>query len=998
MARLKDSALARAIDFLAESFAQEPIVDPMWPPPQPPDVVKNALRSAAALEVCRRKLYHNELGAFTLTDLAAAGLGELLMEGSIQFIKAITPTVNQWGTGNLTEMYADPDTAQYVNKMAALVVTNDKISLGTRDTRGTQIYFGSIPTHQFSLCQPFLEITVRSDRDGRSVTGAVRTMSLVKFLQGANPVYPGNIDFDMVNFNPGFGASQVLSFVAGNARDPQGGAGMEIFTSPQTLVPAHEHGRTWHPRAAPIIDRMRPFLSIRDFTIDLYSANAGLLSFKTGRLRLILHDRARLAEIADLVNPNLFQRTEMTIEYGWNHPDGGGRGGNFSTNPYALLLNGSRKKEKYRVKNSRYSFTKEGEVEIDLELYLIGGDHFGTTHIVEDLIPNPAKEMRKLFEAIKVLVGNMLPQTSLQGSNTINAGEWKDVLNEQFFASMSDADSIPEIPQKVKDLVNTIKAAMEDSGRDLEAITSGAHVADLKIELDLLFGPPAGKGVDLQATGASNERSVQRAHKKTIANAILSKLNLMRKVPNKFAWAAALNPDLIQNIQTQAAYAASQIDREEPTADPFIPLTIPDQPVHPFDWHNSSLTGEQKHVSFGKIVMLFVAAPLASTGDFSEVQVVFYPFNKRAGAMGETENPATPAKNIATFPIDVEEFQSALTSAATKRRSPDMTVQEFIHYMAGNFIDDVTNEAYGLDLLPGTKRMGPDSKGNFKIKKAKGQKAKLSNKIDQALAEMGVADGIFNMPWLNVFLETYPARGPDTGPVKTLNPTSTILRIHIFDRAASPHRTAMSVIKSKAGKYRIIKKDTQAPDEPSNVWDLDLFTELVRRGRLTPFSGNQDVPGFLVKGPASNVKALIKSTMPSITYGTETSIIKNCSVSTMTNSELSTIFMLGSGGNGTPLAPTGAQASGIPLRAMPTRMSMTVMGCSMVEYGQQFFVDFGTGTTVDNIYTVIRVSHRITQGNFETDLDFIITDGYGEYESVANAVKVAANVITQGDT
>ena len=395
--------------------------------------------------------------------------------------------------------------------------------------------------------------------------------------------------------------------------------------------------------------------------------------------------------------------------------------------------------------------------------------------------------------------------------------------------------------------------------------------------------------------------------------------------------------------------------------------------------------------------MMFVAAPLASTGDFTEVQVVFYPFNKRAGAMGVIDDGATPANNICEFPINIEEFQESFTAAAFKRKTPNMSVQEFIHYLGNNFVDDVTSPAYGLNLRRDSSISTPDQKGNVKVKKKKGQKAQLASIPDQALSDLGVPDGVFKMPLLNVFLETFPSRGMDTGPVKTQDPTKTILRVHIFDRAASSHDTAMSMLASKAGRFKLLKKDPNEITEADAQLASGLMGEMLKQGIMVPLKGNQKSPGFLIKGPASSVKAIIKSSMPNITYGTQASIIKNCSVSTMTNSELSTIFMLGSGGSGSPLAPTGAQASGLPLRAMPTRMSMTIVGCPLIEYGQQFFIDFGTGTTVDNIYTVTRVSHRISQGNFETDLDFIITDGYGQYESIANQVAVLKSVAQGGD-
>ena len=43
----------------------------------------------------------------------------------------------------------------------------------------------------------------------------------------------------------------------------------------------------------------------------------------------------------------------------------------------------------------------------------------------------------------------------------------------------------------------------------------------------------------------------------------------------------------------------------------------------------------------------------------------------------------------------------------------------------------------------------------------------------------------------------------------------------------------------------------------------------------------------------------------------------------------------------------------------------------MFNFGQQFFIDFQTGTTVDDIYAVNGVSHKFTQGSYVTSIKFI---------------------------
>jgi hypothetical protein len=54
---------------------------------------------------------------------------------------------------------------------------------------------------------------------------------------------------------------------------------------------------------------------------------------------------------------------------------------------------------------------------------------------------------------------------------------------------------------------------------------------------------------------------------------------------------------------------------------------------------------------------------------------------------------------------------------------------------------------------------------------------------------------------------------------------------------------------------------------------------------------------------------------------------------------------------------------------------------------QQFFVDLGTGTTIDNLYNVVGLTHTIAPGNFTTEIKFGFYDSYGKYEGASSFSK-----------
>ena len=65
----------------------------------------------------------------------------------------------------------------------------------------------------------------------------------------------------------------------------------------------------------------------------------------------------------------------------------------------------------------------------------------------------------------------------------------------------------------------------------------------------------------------------------------------------------------------------------------------------------------------------------------------------------------------------------------------------------------------------------------------------------------------------------------------------------------------------------------------------------------------------------------------------------------------------------------------------------------ILEYAQQFFADFQTGTTVDNIYTVTKISHTFTPGKFETKMGMVPLDAFGKYRSVIQKVGAAIKIL-----
>ena len=79
---------------------------------------------------------------------------------------------------------------------------------------------------------------------------------------------------------------------------------------------------------------------------------------------------------------------------------------------------------------------------------------------------------------------------------------------------------------------------------------------------------------------------------------------------------------------------------------------------------------------------------------------------------------------------------------------------------------------------------------------------------------------------------------------------------------------------------------------------------------------------------------------------------------------------------------------------MPMQASGESFGCPLLNHGQQFFIDMGTGTTVDNVYAVSGLDHSISPGKFTTKFKLIPIDAFGKYESMVSQVSKAQAIIT----
>lgn len=786
------------------------------------------------------------------------------------------------------------------SKLSAYVMKSVQLLPATRDVNAIILFLTTIPTVEMSRAVPFLNIEVQISRPVfEPGTKRLQAMSLARFLEGS---------FDASNSPNDQNLLAALGEKDSQGEDTQRSiSGMELFTSPQTLV--NPDSSLDNNRAAPVIDKFRPFMSIENFSAELVP-HVGFFAYRKAELNITLHDRSRLADIADFIRPDLYQGTELLVEWGWSHP---------SDTIFGQLIDSMKMKEKMNVINASFSMTKSGEVKLKLDLATKGLNDFLTLRIGDDkTIITAADAVRKLQRKIGDMRNKVKEQNKKGLSYFVqNKKGIKEIRGTQsLFSSAEDLNSSLTLTKtQRKQLSGFIsKNSKSDDVKELQKLMKQLFVGD---------------------------ESAAKSMRSTVASAINAKLDIAR-------------------------------NKNKNTEDPFI---------------NSTVDKVTNYVSFGKLMLLFVGIPLSSDDSYDDIQFLFYPFNHRAGRAKDI--------NVSEFAIDINELRIALNAIATSRRGVNIQLKEFVQFINNNFIDDQASINYGMKGLYHTEI--DEKTGTRKLKTNKKEKRRndkdILNEQEKIIKELGIPDGIFKMPTVDIWVETIPGSVVSTGESVSSARSKTILKIHIFDRTCTRYESLGDLMRlSRVNDVGTIGSAKSESDDKSEHRKLyKIFLEKMKsRGIISKKQtndGSNDV--YELAGGVKEIKQFITENVPTIVYGTNNSGITDASFNTIQEPLLSTVHMIKAGTQQNAVTPEGLSAGNLPLQTLPAQASISIFGCPLIGYMQQFFVDFGTNTTMDNIYGVYKVTHELSQGKFESKLSLEPLDAYGEYRTLQQTAGAA---------
>ena len=443
--------------------------------------------------------------------------------------------------------------------------------------------------------------------------------------------------------------------------------------------------------------------------------------------------------------------------------------------------------------------------------------------------------------------------------------------------------------------------------------------------------------------------------------------------------------------------------------------------------------------------MKMVVDPLKASKQYDEIQTVFYPFNSFAGAVHDLP--------ISCFPIEKDRLIKAVTEFSKK--VPNISSQQMIaifqdkftgykasraYLMTGFYNTDKTDASQDVESLdrytagtPVKATVTPAVSGSSDapaaakpaVTYAKGKAIDSTKTFEKRLKDVGIPELKFVMPRVEVAVEASKLLDQNGFPITDdRGNTKTLLKIHVYDASMDPHQTLTDIIsasndsglgiiavpvanfnaavvgdkgdknlqtaREKYGINAVIK----AGIDKGLLEAIDIKTGLpVSSEQATADAATSATGGIYlrIKDNYAQVKELVSAGMPTITYGSSMSAVTSAALATGGNAALSNVLLQRAFAAPGEAAPDNVD-SGVPMQITPASLSISTFGCPLFYPMQRFFVDFGTGTSIDSAYYVISTESTIGSSGYKTDLKLSYSAGFATYVSLnQNLAMLAAN-------
>ncbi len=817
-----------------------------------------------------------------------------------------------------------------------------------------------------------------------------------------------------------------------------------IFFAPQTMVNG-DYNIASNPNA--LIDKFRPFMSILDLSFDVRPTK-GLLYYKTATLDLILYDKARMSQIAPFIKPELLNSvsSEIILEYGWQSNLGdksynnprivsiGNQEIEYMENPIAEFMNSLKVKEKYIIVNSSYTINANGTVNINLNLAMKGASELrGLAFNYDTKVMELKNKLNQFIENLKDTAKN---QVFVQASQPNEKGE---IL-------ATTMTGIPGLHSVVADLninnldknkLNSIQQSVNEFfGSDTQnnlLLELNNSIAATQINLDSYQNRgsdyieknfPFFKEHDAAVNDAfvdwewwnNNLRTIDA---QTNTNPVNEK---ERGAWNKKDW-ISLGKLLTCIIGKQLASDDSKYDEVQ-----FIFYTLNNKAIQASFLNIASVPVDLKAFRT-KLEKLIQNSTKISKEGMIEFILNFSVNEKAAAVFGLgkyfefTENNSSRLKEENTQQTEQEK------QAARNEQSRAIQAEIFKQYYGSN-----------LQEKDGDNNAIFENEDLKKIHELCNGVYDLTFNVPKVVINF---DSMFHENDPNSSILRVSFYDERDNPFESITEYMTNFHKSEYKQAISPLNAVRSLLgKSKtlankiqtendkrANKPNPTSADQKAEEKPLTPEQLSLAEREVNqrlRNNINDViyklikdklvilhdANNQVITQINPNNPLADVKKIMinvnnrdkiknftsmksffKTYMPSLTFGQVNSALISGNVTTNQDPKYSTVQLFRQDGeiNQNEILPYNFelfnQANNTPMMVIPAQASAQIIGCPIVNFSQLMFLDFNTGTSIDNMYIVTGIKHSISPGKFTTDLTLTQRDIYSQFMAEAGAIQ-----------
>lgn len=895
--------------------------------------------------------------------------------------------------------------------MSYYMILDPTFKVGKRNELELSVFLNSLSTIELSKSTPYFNATFILPNEVTKSGKVYKTASITQFLNGTK-----------IKDNEA-GDSKSTIFDSLNQNILKNGvkgikSNMNLFTMPQTLNNFDDMyvGRnsskekeiikkiTGYERANYIHDITRPFMTLKSFSIDV-APTQGLLSFKTGKVSLVIHDRTRMVDIAPFIKPDLFGviGAELILSYGWSNVSS-----SVEENYLGSFINSMKTTEKYVITNSSFNVTKNGEVNVDLSIAMKGPIDIKNTMLTSDA--NVEINLNRLKTSYNEIVKLKNKLRYPGGSESSQYMDIKEDLTEDINLSAISGKTSNDFIQSVlngslnkyKNFINRLNV--------LNQTTKDYNTLNRKSIPNSSKQTEQNKFVEIFKNDFSNPISAYFPNKTTQITttnisqhpdnfSILSS-NLLTHYHDFFSILKELIDVTLQKSK-KTKKIVSKIMKGTEAIDPFFDkewsrdfnnvvikdkteLSAGDPTLITCIGLNQDAKAdilkdtESKYITLGMIISSLLGVHLAKSGNYDDIQIVSYNVNKKAGLMAN--------RNISSLLVPRKELEELISEILNTRKK--ISIEGILSKIIQEFVSNTKQVTYGIsDLveIETTKKKDSNSYVDERLLK-----------IDTYLnsnTDPGPRIIEFQMPKIKMLFDSF---------VKKDDIDKTILRITFYDDNDNPYKELSNMFTennellqyaSQINRIKLTKgkKSKELKDKSVEIFNKLLNADpplLVKKGDKYDFVNDDNIV---------RAKKEIKKLVPSVTYGSQNSGIIDANVTTINEGNLNAVFMTrGERESGDLKGLRVSSDIDFPLQILPSKASVTMFGCPFINFAQYMFLDFETNTTLDNFYAVTGVNHNLSPGNFTTSLTLSYGDAYGKYISSINTLQNTFNDMLSG--